>query len=57
MSKENEDEEVLVSTTLVLHLNVGEFPPDRNKPEDFMEYLYQSDHTIQECEIKEVRQQ
>jgi len=42
-------------TILILKLDIGEFPKGNN-PEDYEEYLAQSDHTIQECEILEVLQ-
>lgn len=44
------DEEELVNTTLILKIDVGKFPKGM-KPEDFEEYLAQSDHIIQECVI------
>lgn len=40
--REEDEEESLVKTKLVLHLDVGKFPSDRNSPEDYIEYLNQS---------------
>jgi hypothetical protein len=52
-----DEEENLFKTTLILKIEVGDFPADRNQPIDFEEYLAQSDHTIQECEIIGVEQE
>jgi len=51
------DECSLVKTSLILRLDVGEFPSDCSKPEDFREYLDQSGHSAQECEIIKVEQE
>lgn len=44
-----------VPTTLVLDLYIGEMPRRMTEPEDYLEYLKQSDHTIQECLLRVVK--
>lgn len=47
---------IMKNTKLVLELDVGDFPEDTD-PDAYYEYLYQSDHLIQDCVIIGVRQE
>jgi HD superfamily phosphohydrolase YqeK len=49
-------DEKLVKTTLILSLDIGGFPPGENAPEDYGEYLLQSDHGLYDCKIIQVVQ-
>lgn len=44
-------------TILMFELDVGYFPVDRCQPEDFAEYLAQSNHTVDDFVLKGVRRQ
>jgi hypothetical protein len=44
-----------VQTSLILRLDVGQFPLNLNRPEDYISYLRQSTHDITDCEIIKVQ--
>jgi hypothetical protein len=52
--EETIDWETPVQTYLILRLDIGQFPLNMNRPEDYVSHLRQSVHDITDCEIIKV---